>query len=488
MKLKNKIVYCWLILLISCGRPGEDFVVTDALPEILPDYCGVTVPVNIAPLNFRLVDISDRMHVVIEGKDSKIEVNGTGRISIPLKKWQKLLKSNSDDSVVITIYARQNKKWNKYTPFGIHIKKEPVDPWLVYRLIAPGYESWSEMGIYQRDLTTFNTETIIDNRLLPGACMNCHSFRANNPDDMVFHLRGNVGATMLLKDGTVSKLNTKTPGTISNCVYPYWHPSGNYVAFSVNNISQVFHSSKEKRIEVIDSKSDLVVYDIKANKLLTSGLISSEGSLETFPAFSPDGNSLIFCSALEGKLPDDYNKIKYSLCRIPFDPSTGSFGDKIDTLVSSTRTGKSVSFPRISPEGKFLVFTLSDYGNFSIWHREADLYNLDLASGNFNAISAINSTETESYHSWSSNSRWLVFSSRRTDGLYTRPYISYCDNDGNFCKPFIIPQKDPDYYDESLRSFNVPEFVTGKVGQNGRTMLKSIGSPAKNVNFEPEKR
>jgi hypothetical protein len=484
---KNTVIFVVLVLLVSCSGPGPDFIVLDKQPELFPDYCGVTVPVNIAPLNFRLVDQTGKMHVVIEGNSSSFEVYGKGKIEIPFRKWQQLLKDNSGDSITVTIYARQEEKWKKFRSFAIHIKNEPVDPWLVYRLIAPGYESWSEMGLYQRDLTSFNTRTIIDNRLLPGACMNCHSFRANSPDDMIFHLRGNIGATMLVNNGSVSKLNTKTSETISNCVYPYWHPSGKYVAFSVNNISQVFHSTKEKRIEVFDSKSDLVVYDIKANKLLTSRIISSEESLETFPAFSPDGNSLIFCSSRKGTLPDDYDKLKYSLCKISFDPLTGSFGNKIDTLVSSAITGKSVSFPRVSPDGKCLVFTLSDYGNFSIWHREADLYKLDLATGAFHSIASINSKETESYHSWSSNSRWLVFSSRRTDGLYTRPFIAYSDSNGNFAKPFMLPQKDPGYYDESLRSFNVPEFVTGKVTRDGRAMIKSIGSKAKNVNFEIEK-
>lgn len=483
---KYSFIIWWLILLISCNGPGTDYDIKDTLPVIFPDYTGVVIPVNIAPLNFKLVDGAEKMLVIIQGKSGKIEVRGRGKIDIPLNKWRNLLSNNADDSLTITVFGRQGKKWNKFKPFGIHIRKEPVDPWLVYRLIAPGYESWSEMGIYQRNLTTFDSEPIIDNRLLPGACMNCHSFRENSPDNMVFHLRGNIGATILVRDGKVIKLNTKTSGTISNCVYPYWHPSGKYIAFSVNNISQVFHSSKDKRIEVFDSKSDIVVYDIKMNKLVTSRIISSDESFETFPAFTPDGNSLIFCSAGKGTMPDDYDKVKYSLCKVSFDSSSGKFGDKIDTLISSKRTGKSVSFPRISPDGKYLVFTLSDYGNFSIWHREADLYQLDLADGGYRPITSINSDEAESYHSWSSDSRWLVFSSRRTDGLYTRPYISYCDNKGTFSKPFMVPQKDPDYYELSLRSFNIPELVTGRVKTNGRTMLKSIGSEAKNVNFELE--
>jgi Tol biopolymer transport system component len=299
----------------------------------------------------------------------------------------------------------------------------------------------------------------------------------------MLHLRGNIGGTILVQDGNVIKLNTKVKETISNCVYPFWHPSLDFIAFSVNAIQQVFHSVKEKRIEVFDSKSDIVVYDIRNNQLITSKIISSEESFETFPVFSPDGESLFFCTAKKGIQPDDYDKIKYSLCRIDFDASSGSFGERIDTLVSSFQTGKSVSFPRISPDGKNLVFTISDYGNFSIWHREADLYRLDMADGKFNPIDIINSSETESYHSWSSNSRWMIFSSRRMDGLYTRPFITYSSSDGTFSKPFMVPQKDPDYYEELLRSFNVPEFITGKVTKDGRSMLKAIGSPAKDVNF-----
>lgn len=477
------ILYIGAVLTFSCSKPGKDLKEMGTVPEIFPDYCDVVIPLNIAPLNFKFVDDPEKIEASIEGTNEKIRVRGKNKIIIPSKKWRRLLKDNINGTLSITLFARRDEEWTKYKPFIIYIRSEPVDPFIVYRLIAPGYEIWSEMGIYQRNLTTFKQKPIINNRLLPGTCMNCHSFRANYPDDMMFHLRGDVGGTILVRDGKTIKLNTKVKETISNCVYPYWHPSGDYIAFSVNTIQQVFHSVKEKRIEVFDSKSDIVVYDIRNNKLITSKIISSEESFETFPAFSPDGKSLYFCSAKKGIQPDEYEKIKYSLCKTDFDASSGSFGNKIDTLVSSSQTGKSVSFPRISPDGKTLVFTLSDYGNFSIWHMEADLYQLDLSSGNFQPIDAINSSETESYHSWSSNSRWMIFSSRRTDGLYTRPFITYAGENGSFSKPFMVPQKDPDFYEGLLRSFNIPEFVRGKVRTDGRSMLKAFGSKAKDVNF-----
>jgi len=473
-----------LILLSSCSSLPGNFTEKGDNPPIFPDIIGVTVPVNIAPLNFRLTEPSEKIVAIFAGKNSNIKIYGKEKIEIPIKKWHNLLENNSDDSLFVTVYAKQKGHWIRYLPFRIEIEETPVDPYLVYRLIAPGYESWSKMGIYQRDITNFNEEPIIDNRLLSGNCMNCHSFNQNNPDQMVFHLRGNIGATILVKDGTVAKLATKTKETISNCVYPYWHPSGRYIAFSVNFIYQVFHSVQAKRIEVIDSKSDLVIYDIKANKLITSKLISSEDSFETFPAFTADGKTLIFCSAKKGTLPDDYNRIKYSLCKISFDAPSGTFGDRVDTLVSSYVTGKSVSFPRASGDGEFIMFTMSDYGNFSIWHKEADLYLLNLNDCTVKPVSSANSDNAESYHSWSSGSRWFVFSSRRIDGLYTRPYIAWLYENGESSKPFLLPQKDPDFYDGCLQSFNVPEFVTGKVRANGRNMLKTIGSVAKNVTFE----
>ncbi len=478
-----------MILTGSCKGPPSGFEERAGMPDIFPDYKEVVIPVNIAPLNFRSEESPGRMRVIIGGSsdgssDGSIKVKGRKKIRIPRGKWNRLLERNAGSSITVTVFLRHDRKWSRYMPFQVHIKSDPVDPYIVYRRIAPGYETWSRMGIYQRNITSFSVKTIIDNRLLPGNCMNCHAFNRNDPDQMLFHLRGNVTGTMLVRGGEAVKLNTRVEETVSHGVYPYWHPSGNYIAFSVNEISQVFHSRKDKRIEVMDSRSDVVVYDIENSKLLASPLLSAGESLETFPAFSPDGRILVFCSAEKGVVPDDYDKIKYSLCKIAFDPSSGTFGNRIDTLVSSARTGRSVSYPRISPDGKYLIFTLSDYGNFSIWHKEADLYQLDLATGDFRPADPINSDDTESYHSWSSDSRWLVFSSRRSDGLYTQPYIAFFDDDGNFSKPFLLPQKDPDYYDFSLLSFNVPEFVTGKIRTNGRKMLRAIGSSGKNVIFE----
>ena len=89
----------------------------------------------------------------------------------------------------------------------------------------------------------------------------------------------------------------------------------------------------------------------------------------------------------------------------------------MDTLYNAREAGRSVKFPRVSPDGKRLLYTVSDYGNFSIWHKDADLHMLDLSTGAIDSLPEVNSPDVESYHSWSGNSRWFVFSSRRGDGF-----------------------------------------------------------------------
>jgi Periplasmic component of the Tol biopolymer transport system len=332
-------------------------------------------------------------------------------------------------------------KWLAMNPFTIHVSKDSVDTHLTYRLIDPGYETWNQMGIYQRCLQDFTQSAIVTNEKTDRNCMNCHSFCSRDPQQMVMHMRGKNGGTYLLKGKNLEKLNTKTPQTISALVYPQWHPSGNYIAFSVNDIAQVFHSTNRNRVEVYDSAADVVLYDVRTHEVIPVPGLMQPDRMETFPSFSADGRKLIFCLSPQPKVPDGYKEIRYSICAIDFDPENRTFGDKVETLYDATATGRNAIFPRVSPDGKFLMYTESDYGCFSIWHKEADLKIMNLADGKDMDVSVLNSGDVESYHSWSSNGRWVAFSSRRMDGLYTRPFIAHIDGNGVASKPFLLPQK-----------------------------------------------
>ena len=193
---------------------------------------------------------------------------------------------------------------------------------------------------------------------------------------------------------------------------------------------------------------------------------------------------MYFCSAKAKSVPDSIQNLKYNLCRIPFDAGSGRFGETIDTLFFADKENKSFSFPRISPDGRYLLGTVSAYGTFPIWHKDADLYVIDLHSGEGRYAENVNSTDTESYHSWSSSGRWAIFSSRRIDGLYTRPYIVHFSADGRFGKPFLLPQKDACYYQTLLKSYNIPEFITGKVDNNSLSIYRRVQQQENKSRFQ----
>ena len=462
---------------IQITKNVEDF------PEIFPDYKDVTIPYNIAPLNFSYVGEGD-VCLIISGKHGELQIKGKdGLFSFQNSTWRKLMQENKGDSIKLTVAVYINKEWVGCKPFFIKVSIDPIDPYISYRLIPPGYEGWKDMGIYQRDLETFEETSIFENKLTNHNCVNCHAYCERDPSKMMFHVRAEFDGTVLIQDEVIEKLNTKTDSTVSTLVYPYWHPSGKYIAFSVNKTMQNFFNHHPNRIEVYDVESDVVVYNVQTRQISYSSLTKSANSFETFPAFSPDGRSLYFCSAPKvDSLPLKYDLVRYNLCRITFNPEDMSFGSKVDTLYNAQLHQKSVSFPRVSPDGKNLVFTLHNWGNFSIWHKEADLWKVNLQTEEVVPLAEVNSDDVESYHSWSSNSRWLIFSSRRTNGLYTRPFIVYVDEKGETCKPFLLPQNNPlVYYKQLMFSYNIPEFMIRKV-ETSKYKIKNVLRESKGIN------
>ncbi len=174
--------------------------------------------------------------------------------------------------------------------------------------------------------------------------------------------------------------------------------------------------------------------------------------------------------------PANYEKVKYDLMRIGFDVETGAWGE-VETVLSSKDTGLSITQPRFSPDGRFLVFCMSDYSTFPTFQPSSDLYLMDLKTGRYGRMEC-NSDRAESWHCWSSNSRWLVFSSKRGNGLLNRPYFSYIDEDGKAHKPFVMPQKDPAFYDSFLKLYQLPELVTGPVRPGEQEFARAVSAQA----------
>lgn len=480
-----------LLLLSSCAHHPDvptESKKTNSLPAIYPDYCDVTIPCNIAPLNFMLpAGEYSRCISRITTPDGNQQTYGDGvKVLIPEDEWQMMLGASKGRSMKVEVWGEKDGQWLLFKPFEIKVAEEPVDEYISYRLIEPTYVAWSYMSISQRKVSSFEENEIFNNEVTSidrkkGQCINCHSYQNYKTDNMLFHVRLSNGATVLVNDGKVSKVNLKRDYTISAGVYPSWHPTAKLVAFSTNTTRQAFHTQNHNKIEVYDEASDLILYDIEKDSV---SVISADSTLlEVYPTWSPDGKYLYYCKTVP--LPEEmrgkdirttYPKVQYNLYRRPFDVENHKFGEE-ELVYDAVSQDKSATLPRISPDGRYLLFAEGRYGCFHSRHEEADIVCIPLRqdtalvekSSALDLTLANSKGYSESYPTWSSNGHWIMIASRRPDGNYSRVYFAYF-KDGKVGKAFLLPQEDPEENTLRLKSYNRPEFMVEPV----RTTVKEF--------------
>ena len=496
MKTRNILILGSVLALVGCGGPSVPEVFTEGktLPKIYPDYTDVTVPVNIAPLTFELDDAADGMIARYAAGDEEIVCEGKAQPEED--EWRSLARKACGGAIKVDVYAERAGEWIHYKPFSIYVSPDSIDPWLSYRLIHPSFVSYEALTISQRSLETYDERVIYDNMLCgtekEGQCINCHHYQQYNPDRMQFHARQHLGGTLIAYDGKMKRVNMKNDSILSAGVYPAWHPWLKLIVYSTNKTHQSFHTTHHNKIEVYDEESDLIAYDIDKGEV--TNLENDTTEMEVFPAWAPDGRTLYYCSAhfernysarlRVTEVVKRSQELKYNIYRKSFDPETMTFG-KRELVFSADSLNKSATFPRISPDGRFLMFTMAEYGVFHIWHHDADLWMLDLQTGEAKPAEELNSPDTESYHSWSSNGRWVVISSRRDDGAYTRPFFAHIDGDGKASKPFELPTADPDYHRQFMRCYNIPEFMKGPVTIKPQAFADIFKGDAEPVKYVP---
>ncbi len=506
--MKHIKIYLFLAIILTlataCNKATVPATYESVNKEvhIYPDYKEVTVPVNIAPLHFEIDNTGDEFVTRISYDGG--EWVGSGKAATPDEEtWRTMVAHTEKGALTVEVFVRKGDKWKRFKPFHIYVSQDEIDPYISYRIIAPSYVAYEELTIRQRNLSNYDEQVIYGNMTCSteeqGQCINCHSYQNYNPNRMQFHARQGMGGTMIAYDGEITKVNLKTDSTLSAGVYPAWHPTERLIVYSTNATGQTFHTANPNKIEVQDKASDLILYDMEKNEVST--IAAEPNELETYPCWSPDGKYIYYASAHYEKHDTAttdlenmkrYREFKYNLYRRPFNLKNKTFGDK-ELVLDAKAINKSATLPRISPDGKRLMFAMAEYGCFHIWHKDADLYVMELtdtvghpteAMAKYRNVQEINSPEVESYHTWSSNGRWVIFSSRRNDGNYTRPFIAHIDKNGKWGKPFELPQDDPDYHRQLLSSYNLPEFMNGPVIIKKRDLVKTFEQEARQALYK----
>ncbi|HTL55707.1 MAG TPA: hypothetical protein VL361_08505 [Candidatus Limnocylindrales bacterium] len=441
------------------------------MPRIKPDYSGVRIPPNIAPMNFSVLEAGSRFFARLHSSSGQaIEISiDSPKIEIPEKAWHQLLRENRGNRLEIEVYTQtDNKQWKRFATITNTIASEEIDPVLIYRKIHPAHSTWSSMGLYQRDLASFKEEPFLENSRFANDCCHCHTLRNNNPDNATVVIRSpHYQNSLLVISNGVAEAIRGSVGFVA------WHPTGRVIASSFSKPRLMLHSARNDMRDIAELEGWIGYFLLGTDVVKKVPGLSSNDRLRAFPFWSPDGRYLYYCSApnpwtnMATITATSHATAKYDLMRVSYDLEQDQWGQP-ELILPVSETGFSVAQPRISPDGHWIFFCAIPYGCWPTYDSTSDIYGIDLvagqAAGKYTARKLeLNSSECESWLSWSSNSRWVVFSSKRVSPLFNRPHISYVFPNGECSKAFIVPQKDPEFYDSLLKTYTIPTLAKGPI-------------------------
>lgn len=454
-----------MTLLSGCSDSLPDqYSISSKSVEMYPDYQGVTVPCNIAPLNFAVLTECDNAVAMLSANAKSIVKKAEDKaICLSIEEWKTLI-DNSKGKISVTLYLEKDSKWSSHPTFDINVVNDSIDKFLTYRLIEPQYQHIGKMGEFQFDLEVGEEIDILDAHKLNSAkkcdafCMNCHTSQKTNSKNKLMHVRSIKSGMIITYNGETKIIDAKCGDMTNGAGYSQWHPTLPLIAFQSETVRQHFTSGETTKNYPFDITSDLLMYDIEKNEV--TNILRTQNKVETFLSWSPDGEYLYYSTTDSMyKSARNVNKIFFDIARMKFDAATKTFGEP-EIMVNASKSDSSASGAKISPDNRYMLYRKAKYGSYMQTTKSADLFIMDLATKESRALNEVNTDDAESFHDWSSNGRWIMVESRRLDGNYARVFFAYFDKNGIAHKPFQLPRKNPwyDYY--SMKCYNCSEFST----------------------------
>lgn len=492
-----------ILLLSACYRchnyNDKETVSLDIPAPIFPDYADtLTLPPNIAPLNFRIKNDSFqngpyciKVYAASPSGELLDSMHAEAKrfLCFNTASWQKLLQqaAECEGSLWVDIYACNKNRMLQYRRKIWNVSPDSIDAFLTYRLSAHDENPCMQLQVYERSMEDFSKRLLMDNRFTDNNCMNCHTNSGNDAQRMLVHLRGEHAGTLIFNNGKFIKIAIPANYPDLRLAYPSWSRDGKYIAFASTRI-RVFPYANQFRTQdlIADTLGKILLYDVERNRLFSCPELTDEKYEFSFPAWSSDGKKLYFCRTEKLSEPKDF---KYDLFSISFDGNTGRFG-KIKKVYDFKNQEKSVSMPQVCPNGRYILATTLLLGSFPS-QNQGNLYLIDLWTGKGTQATALNSEDGEKYHSWSSNGRWVVFGSKRINGGTSAIYIAHFDHRGRFSKPFVLPQDEDNFYLKNTRTFLFPTLSKNRADFSLSEWEAAVKQPAVSPNmdyFEPYSR
>lgn len=332
------------------------------------------------------------------------------------------------------------------------ISRDPADDFIVYRLVDPPFSSFKTPNIFIRDIRKDEPQTFLASRRQ--YCLNCHTFssKQGNTGKLAMQVRSMVTTMHKLPVYVAiydfdkrSGYKVQLPFEIQMTTFMAWSPDNNRLAYSANQKVVAMKPIIFETQLAGMATSDIAIYDVEKNDTWLVPGASDPNLLEVYPCWTPDRKSMIFSRSTVGLHP---SHIHYDLYMIDLegDPNPRPVGDASDN-------GRSNYFARFSPDGKWLSYCRCDGGD--LIRSSSDLF---LMPGNLQGASrkleSNDDSAADSWHSWSSNGRWIVFASKRGSGIYASLYMTHIGGDGAASPAIPLPMAD-----RPFASCNIPEFI-----------------------------
>jgi Flp pilus assembly protein TadD/roadblock/LC7 domain-containing protein len=314
-------------------------------------------------------------------------------------------------------------------------------------------------------------------------CGNCHSFSADGKvlgmDVDYGNDKGSYAATTVAKEMNLATSDIFTwseykrdPNNPTFGLLSQVSPDGRFVVSTVKDRS-VFVARPDLAFSQLffPIQGILAVYDRTTQTFNSLPGADNSELVQSNPVWSPDGKTIVFARSLAYQLKNIHDKqrallspeeckefvdghtlFKFDLFRIPFN---GGKGGVAEPLAGASGNGLSNYFPRFSPDGRWIVFCRAN--SFMLLQPDSKLFIMPATGGEARPLRC-NTAGMNSWHSWSSNSRWLIFSSK-ANSPYTQLFVTHIDENGVdapavFLEQFTTPE----------RAANIPEFVAAPSG------------------------
>ncbi len=361
--------------------------------------------------------------------------------------------------------------------------RDPVGAPIFYRDV-PLAPSQTERGVIKplseaflpliawrlRDISQPESRLVLTGLL---TCANCHSF-SKDGKTLGMDVDGPAGdkgayAIVPIEKETIieqkdiitwNSFEGKPPGQKTIGFLSQVSPDGRYVITTLNESVYVQNFTDYRFLQVFyPTRGILGYYDRETKEMKPLPGADDPRYVHCDPVWTPDGQTIIFARA-EAKDPyppgyrpavkaNDPNEpqIQYSLYRIPFRNGQGGVPEPIP---GASHNGMSNTFPKVSPDGKWIVFVKCRNGQ--LLRPDSELWIVPTSGGEARRMRC-NTSLMNSWHSFSPNGRWMVFSSK-VNTPYTQMFLTHIDENGNDSPPILIPNSTA-----ANRAVNLPEFV-----------------------------